>query len=110
MIFRMKKSRIIAAFLIYAVAGLLFGAAFEGACTDFAERGARRNHIAGDRRLSQRILDKTVVAAKEIRFWILPALIAVGLGTFMAHTEHRDGTAFHFDNEPDSLGDSYDVD
>jgi hypothetical protein len=100
----MKTNRIIAAFILYAAMGLVLGAFFEGACISFG-KGDKLDLIAVNRQQSRqqfkRVLGNTAVAAKEIGFWILPVLLAAGLGAFMAHTEYRDGTAFHFDNESD---------
>lgn len=101
----MKTDRIIAAFIWYAVVGLILGASFEGACISFAKGDLKLNEIAASRKQSRqqfhKALDNTALAAKEIRFWILPVLLAAGLGAFWAHTEYKEGTAFHFDHECD---------
>ena len=108
----MKSNRIIAAFIWYAAVGLLLGASLEGIGIS-VQKGDVTLHqlIAGNkqerRQKFQRVLDNTVVAAKQVNFWVLPVLLAAGLGAFFAHTEHRDGTAFHFDSKRDPLGETY---
>jgi len=108
----MKTIRIIAAFLWYAAVGLLLGASLEGVCVSLEKGDATLDQIATankqeSRQQFKRVLDNTVVAAKDIRFWILPVLLAAGLGAFFAHTESRDGTAFHFDNKRDPVWETY---
>jgi len=108
----MKTIRIIAAFIWYAAVGLLLGASLEGVCISLGKGDVTLDQLAtGNKRESrqhfQRVLENTVVAAKEIRFWILPVLFAAGLGAFFAHMEHRDGTAFHFENKRDPPLETY---
>src|SRR5256885_10225207 len=108
----MKTIRIIAAFLWYAALGLLLGASLEGVCISLGKGQMTLDQMATankqqSRQQFHRVLDNTVVAAKDIRFWILPVLLAAGLGAFFAHTEHRDGTAFHFDNKCDPVWKTY---
>src|SRR5262245_60474823 len=95
----MKTTRIIAAFCLYAALGFILGATFEGACISFAKGDLKLEQIADDEQPFKIILDSTLEAAKEVRFWILPVLIAAGLGAFWAHVESRDGTAFDFEKE-----------
>jgi hypothetical protein len=107
----MNTNRIVAAFIFYAALGLLLGASFEGVCISLGKGDVTLHQLAtGNKQESrkhfQRVVDHTVVAAKEIRFWILPTLLAAGLGAFFAHTEYKDGTAFHLDNRPDPLWDN----
>lgn len=102
----MKTTRIIAAFLWYAAVGLLLGASVEGVCISLGKGDMTLHQMAAankreSRQQSKRVMDNAVAAAKDIRFWILPVLLAAGLGAFFAHTERRDGTAFHFDNQRD---------
>jgi len=106
----MKTNRIIAAFLLYAALGLLLGASLEGVAISIEKGDVTLDELVAGRKRErreqfQRVLDHTAVAAKEIGFWVLPVLLAVGLGAFFAHTEHRDGTAFHFENEPATVWD-----
>ena len=108
----MKTNRIFAAFIWYAAVGLLLGASLEGVCISLEKGDATLDQLAtADKQQSrqqfQRVLDNTVVAAQDIRFWILPVLLAAGLGAFFAHTEYRDGTAFHFDNKRDPVSETY---
>jgi hypothetical protein len=108
----MKTNRIIAAFIWYAALGLLLGASLEGVGISLQQGDVTLAQLATGRKREsrqhfQRVVDNTVVAAKDIRFWILPILLAAGLGAFFAHTEHRDGTAFHFDNNCDPAADTY---
>ena len=109
----MKTKRITAAFLWYAALGLLLGALVEGVCISL-EKGDVTLHqlLAPDnkqesREQFQRVMDRTTIAANDIRFWILPILLAAGLGAFFAHLEHRDGTAFHFENKRDPPLETY---
>jgi hypothetical protein len=108
----MKTNRIFAAFIWYAALGLLLGASLEGVGISLEKGDVTLAQLATGREQEsrhhfQRVLDNTVVAAKDLRFWILPILLAAGLGAFFAHTEHRDGTAFHFDNKCDPVSETY---
>jgi hypothetical protein len=108
----MKTNRIIAAFAWYAAVGLLLGASLEGVGISLEKGDVTLDQLAtGNKQQSrqhfQRVLDNTVAAAKDIRFWILPILLAAGLGAFFAHTEYKDGTAFHFDNKCDPACETY---
>jgi len=109
----MKTIRIIAAFIWYAAVSLLLSAFLEGVCISLHKGDVTLDRLLAtpnkqeSRQQFQRVLDNTVVAAKDIRFWILPVLLASYLGAFFAHMEHRDGTAFHFDNKRDPPLETY---
>jgi len=111
----MKKVRIIAAFIWYAAVGLLVGISVEGVCVSLAKGDFTLDELATARKKESRqqykqVLKNTAVAAKDVGFWVMPALLAAGLGAFFAHTEHRDGTAFRFDNRCEPAWDKYDGD
>jgi hypothetical protein len=108
----MKTIRIISAFVLYAAVALLLGVYLEGVGISLQKGDVTLDQMATankqeSREQFKRVQDNTVVAAKEIRFWILPVLLAAGLGAFFAHTEYRDGTAFHFDNKRDPAWETY---
>lgn len=111
----MNNHRVLAAFCLYAALGLFAGAAVEGVGISI-EKGdvTLAKLLTGRKRESreqvQRVVANTVAAAGEVRYWLLPVLLAVGLGVFFAHTEYRDGTAFHFDEQPDPTWDTYNDD
>jgi len=109
----MKTIRIIAAFTWYAAVSLLLCAFLEGVCISLHKGDVTLDQLLAtpnkqeSRQQFQRVLDNSVVAAKDIRFWILPVLLAAGLGASFAHMEHRDGTALHFDNKRDPPLETY---
>jgi hypothetical protein len=103
----MKDIRVIVAFGLYAAVGLVLGVIFEGACIGFANGDLTFAQIAEDDQPYKKVLDTISAAAKDVRFWILPALIAVGLGAFWAHAERSDGTAFDFENESKPWWETY---
>jgi hypothetical protein len=108
----MKTNRVIAAFFWYAALGLLLGVCLEGVGVSLAKGDVTLDQLvtADDdeyRQHFQRVVDHTAVAAKEVGFWVLPVLLAAGLGAFFAHTEHRDGTTFHFETKPKSVYDTF---
>jgi hypothetical protein len=109
----MKPKRILAAFLFYAAVGLLLCAAAEGVCISLHKGDVTLDRLLAtpnkqeSRQQFQRVLDNTVAAAKDIRFWVFPLLLAALLGASFAHMEHRDGTAFHFDNKRDPPLETY---
>ena len=107
----MKTHRITAAFLWYAAVGLLLGVTLEGVGISVQKGDVTLAQLAAAhddeyREHAKRVLDNTAVEAKTIGFWVLPVLLAAGLGAFFAHTEHRDGTAFHFENKRETVWDT----
>jgi len=108
----MKTTRIIAAFVWYAAVGLLVGVALEGVGISLTKGDFTLDQFVTARRKEARqqykqIMANTAVAAKDVGFWVMPVLLAAGLGIFFARTEHSDGTAFHFDNRCERMGDSW---
>ena len=108
----MKTDRIAKAFMLYAALGLLLGASLEGVGISLQKGDVTLDQLVADdedeyREHFQKVVDNTAVAARNVGFWVLPVLLAAGLGIFFAHTEQRDGTAFHFQNEPDSPWDAF---
>jgi hypothetical protein len=85
--------------------GLLVGAVLEGVGISLQAGDVTFDELVASpnkeksRQQSKRVMDHTIAAAKDLRFWIFPVLLATGLGAFFAHTEHRDGTAFHFETK-----------
>lgn len=109
----MNSNRVLAAFIAYAAAGLLLGASLEGLGISLQKGDVTLSQLAGANKQERskqfnRILDNTAAAAKTFGFWVLPTLLATGLGAFFAHTERKDGTAFHFENNPISTWETYD--
>jgi len=90
---------------------LLLGVALEGVCIclqkgDFTVDEFVTARPKESRKQSKQIMDNTAKYAKEVDFWVIPVLLAAGLGVFFAHTEYRDGTALHFDNRCQSALDA----
>lgn len=107
----MLTNRIFLAFLLYAALGLFAGAALEGVGISVQKGDVTLEKLIGGRKQERQqqyqvVFENTKVAAQQINFWVFPALLAAGLGIFFAHSEHTDGTAFQFEDQPDSAWES----
>jgi hypothetical protein len=89
-----KTVRVIAAFIWYAVLALFVGVAFQGACIGIGNGERTIDQLVTGQWQFKKVLSNASKNSKEPRFWIIPVLLAAGLGGFMAHMEFRDGTAF----------------
>lgn len=112
----MLTNRIFLAFLLYAALGLFAGAALEGVGISVQKGDVTLQKLLGGRKRERReqyyvVYENTKVAAQQVNFWVLPVLMAAGLGIFFAYSEHTDGTALQIDDRPDSSWEySYDDD
>lgn len=107
----MLTNRIFLAFLLYAALGLFAGAALEGVGMSIHKGNVTLDKLIGGRKHErqeqyQLVFENTQVAAHQLNFWVLPVLLAAGLGIFFAHSEHTDGTAFQIEDQPDSAWES----